>query len=94
MAVGLHVLRPARAGPSAHLLGQLGPLGIAGLRLACAGVLLLILIRPRPRDFTGQDLLACALLGVVTAGPDAAVHARRSRASRSAPPARWSSSAR
>jgi inner membrane transporter RhtA len=53
---------------SAHLLDQLGPLGIAGLRLAFAGVLLLILVRPRPRDFTGQDLLACGLLGVVTAG--------------------------
>src|SRR3984893_1822398 len=53
---------------SAHLLDQLGPLGIAGLRLAFAGVLLLILVRPRPRDFTGQDLLACGVLGVVTAG--------------------------
>jgi len=53
---------------SAHLLDQLGPLGIAGLRLAFAGAALLILVRPRPRDFTGQDLLACGLLGVVTAG--------------------------
>jgi inner membrane transporter RhtA len=53
---------------SAHLLDQLGPLGIAGMRLAWAGVLLLILIRPRPRDFAGPDLLACGLLGVVTAG--------------------------
>jgi inner membrane transporter RhtA len=53
---------------SAPLLGQLGPLGIAGLRLAWAGVLLLILVRPRPRDFTGPDLLACGVLGVVTAG--------------------------
>jgi inner membrane transporter RhtA len=53
---------------SAHLLNQLGPLGIAGLRLAWAGILLLILVRPRPRDFTGKDLLACTALGVVTAG--------------------------
>ena len=53
---------------SAHLLDQLGPLGIAGLRLAWAGVLLLILVRPRPRDFTRPDLLACGVLGVVTAG--------------------------
>src|SRR5258708_2821051 len=53
---------------SAHLLDQLSPLGIAGLRLAWAGVLLLILVRPRPRDFTGKDLLACGVLGVVTAG--------------------------
>jgi inner membrane transporter RhtA len=53
---------------SEHVLGQLGPLGVAALRLAWAGVLLLILVRPRARDFTGRDLLACAALGVVTAG--------------------------
>jgi inner membrane transporter RhtA len=53
---------------SVHLFGQLGPLGVAGLRLAWAGVLLLVLVRPRPGDFTGRDLLACGVLGVVTAG--------------------------
>jgi inner membrane transporter RhtA len=53
---------------SVHLFGQLGPLGVAGLRLAWAGVLLPVLVRPRPRDFTGRDLLACGVLGVVTAG--------------------------
>jgi inner membrane transporter RhtA len=53
---------------SVHLFGQLGPLGVASLRLAWAGVLLLAVVRPRPRDFTGADLLACAVLGVVTAG--------------------------
>jgi inner membrane transporter RhtA len=53
---------------SVHLFGQLGPLGVATLRLAWAGVLLLVLVRPRPRDFTGRDLLACGVLGAVTAG--------------------------
>jgi inner membrane transporter RhtA len=53
---------------SAHLLGQLGPLGVTALRLAWAGVLLLVLVRPRRRDFTGRDLLACCVLGAVTAG--------------------------
>jgi inner membrane transporter RhtA len=53
---------------SVHLFGRLGPLGTAGLRLAWAGVLLLVLVRPRPRDFTGRDLLACGMLGVVTGG--------------------------
>jgi inner membrane transporter RhtA len=53
---------------SVHLLGQLGPLGVAALRLAWAGVLLPALVRPRPRDFTGRDLLACGVLGAVTAG--------------------------
>ena len=41
---------------SVHLFSQLGPLGIADLRLASAGLLLLILVRPRPRKFTRKDL--------------------------------------
>ncbi|GAA0450324.1 EamA family transporter [Streptomyces olivaceiscleroticus] len=50
------------------LFGQLGALGAAGLRLGWAGVLLLILVRPRRRDFTHRDLLACTVLGAATAG--------------------------
>ncbi|GAB2725371.1 EamA family transporter [Kitasatospora kifunensis] len=53
---------------SVPLFAQLGALGTAGLRLAWAGVLVLLLIRPRPRDFAARDLLACAFLGLVTAG--------------------------
>ena len=53
---------------SVHLFGQLSPLGVAGLRLSWAGLLLPVLVRPRLRDFTRRDLLACAALGVVTAG--------------------------
>jgi len=53
---------------SVHLFDQLGPLGVAGLRLAWAGVLLLALVRPRLRHFTRRDLLACTMLGAVTAG--------------------------
>jgi len=53
---------------SVHLFGQLGPLGVTGLRLAWAGVVLLALVRPRLRHFTGRDLLACSVLGAVTAG--------------------------
>ena len=53
---------------SVHLFDRLGPLGTAGLRLAWAGVLLLVLVRPRLRGFTGRDLLACCVLGAVTGG--------------------------
>ena len=53
---------------SVHLFGQLGPLGVAGLRLIWAGIILLILVRPRPGNFTRPDLRACCALGVVTAG--------------------------
>jgi inner membrane transporter RhtA len=53
---------------SVHVFDLLGPLGVAGLRLVWAGLLLLVLVRPRPRDFTRRDLRACGTLGVVTAG--------------------------
>jgi inner membrane transporter RhtA len=53
---------------SVHLLGQLGPLGVAGLRLAWASVVFAVLVRPRLRHFSGRDLLACGALGAVTAG--------------------------
>jgi inner membrane transporter RhtA len=50
------------------MFDQLGPLAVAGLRLAWAGVLVVVLVRPRLRHFTGQDWLACSVLGAVTAG--------------------------
>jgi inner membrane transporter RhtA len=53
---------------SVHLFDQLGALGVAGLRLAWGGVLLVVLVRPRLRQFSRRDLLACGGLGVVTAG--------------------------
>ena len=53
---------------SVHLFGRLGPLGVTGLRLAWGGLLLMVLVRPRLRHFTGRDLLACGVLGAVTGG--------------------------
>lgn len=53
---------------SVGVLDQLGALSAAGLRMAWGGLLLLVLIRPRLRNFTARDLMACAVLGVVTAG--------------------------
>ncbi|MZD07057.1 EamA family transporter [Streptomyces sp. SID5785] len=50
------------------LFDRLSALGTAGLRLGWAGVLLLILVRPRRRDVTRRDLLACSVLGAVSAG--------------------------
>jgi len=50
------------------LIDQLGADGAGWLRLAWAAVLLLVLVRPRPADFTRSALLTCVLLGVVTAG--------------------------
>jgi inner membrane transporter RhtA len=53
---------------SVGLFDRIGPTGAAWLRLAWAGVLLLVLVRPRPSAFTRSGLLACVALGVVTAG--------------------------
>jgi inner membrane transporter RhtA len=53
---------------SVGLFDEIGPGGAAFLRLAWAGVLLLVLVRPRLSGFSRSALLACVALGVVTAG--------------------------
>ena len=53
---------------SVQLFGQVGPLGVAWLRLAWAGVILLVVVRPRPWRFRRPILLAAVALGAVTAG--------------------------
>jgi inner membrane transporter RhtA len=53
---------------SVGLFDSVGPEGAAWLRLAWAGVILLVLVRPRPSDFGRRGLLAAVALGVVTAG--------------------------
>ena len=53
---------------SVPLFSQVGPLGAVWLRLAWAGVILLIAVRPRPWRFRRPMLLAVIALGVVTAG--------------------------
>jgi inner membrane transporter RhtA len=53
---------------SVGLFDYVGPQGAAWLRLAWAGVILLVIVRPRPRDVGRRALVACVLLGAVTAG--------------------------
>jgi inner membrane transporter RhtA len=53
---------------SVGLLDRVGPEGAAWLRLSWAGVILLVLVRPRLRSFTRASLLTTVALGVVTAG--------------------------
>jgi inner membrane transporter RhtA len=52
---------------SVGMFDEVGPEGAAGLRLAWAGVLLLVLVRPRPSAFTRRGLAASVALGAVTA---------------------------
>jgi inner membrane transporter RhtA len=51
---------------SVGLFDDVGPDGAAALRLAWAGVLLLVLVQPRPSAFSRRGLVASAVLGVVT----------------------------
>ena len=50
------------------LMDGIGPAGVAWLRLAWAGTLMLLFVRPRPKSFTRSALLSCVLLGIATAG--------------------------
>src|SRR6478735_8813797 len=49
------------------LIDRVGVEGAAWLRLAWAGVLMLVIVRPRAAAFTRSTFLACVALGVVTA---------------------------
>ncbi|MEH3032609.1 MAG: EamA family transporter [Aeromicrobium erythreum] len=53
---------------SVALVDDLGAAGTAWLRLSWAGVLLLLLVRPRRGMIARRDLPAVAALGVITAG--------------------------
>lgn len=49
------------------LIDDIGVQGVAWLRLAWAGILLLVIVRPRRAAFTRRSFFMCVLLGVVTA---------------------------
>jgi inner membrane transporter RhtA len=53
---------------SVDLVDQVGATGAAWLRLFWAGVILLVVVRPRPSHFSREALRAGTALGVVTAG--------------------------
>ncbi|MFC5066161.1 EamA family transporter [Actinomycetospora atypica] len=53
---------------SVGLFDVLPPEGVAALRLVWAGLLLLVIARPRPSSFSRSSLGAAVALGVVTAG--------------------------
>lgn len=52
---------------SVGLIDRVGVTGAAWLRLAWAGVLFLVVVRPRRSAFTRRTFAACVALGVVTA---------------------------
>ena len=68
MAVGSMTCVQLGLALSVGLFSRVGPLGAAWLRLAWAGLVLLLVVRPRPSRFGRRGLLTAAALGVVTAG--------------------------
>jgi len=68
LALASMVLVQLGLAASVGLLDRVGPEGAAWLRLSWAGVILLVLVRPRLRSFTRASLLTTVALGVVTAG--------------------------
>lgn len=52
---------------SLGLIDHIGVEGAAWLRLTWAGILLVLVVRPRPSAFTRGTFLTCVVLGIVTA---------------------------
>lgn len=67
MALGAMVCVQLGLAVAVTLIDDIGVAGVAWLRLAWAGILLLIIVRPRRAAFTRNSFLMCVLLGVVTA---------------------------
>lgn len=68
MAVGSMLCVQLGLAASVGLFDDVGPEGAACLRLAWAGIILLLIVRPRRTTFSPAALRAGTALGVVTAG--------------------------
>lgn len=67
MALGSMVCVQFGLAIAVSLIDDIGVEGAAWLRLAWAGILLLVIVRPRRAAFTRNSFLMCVLLGIVTA---------------------------
>lgn len=67
LAVAAMALVQLGLAASVGLFDRIGAEGAAWLRLAWAGVLLLVVVRPRRSWYARSDLITCVLLGIVTA---------------------------
>lgn len=68
MALGSMLSVQLGLAASIGLVAHIGSAGVAWLRVASAGAILLVIVRPRPSSFTRSGFLACVALGVATAG--------------------------
>lgn len=68
MAVASMLCVQLGAAVAVTLIDRVGAEGAAWLRLAWAGVLMFVIVRPKPKSFTWASFRMCVVLGVVTAG--------------------------
>lgn len=64
LVIGSCLSLPFGAAVAAQLFPVLGPWGVTSLRVAIAAVLLLVIVRPRPRRWTREQWVAAVLFGV------------------------------
>ncbi len=64
LVIGSCLSLPFGAAVAAQLFPVLGPWGVTSLRVAIAAVLLVVIVRPRPRRWTRPQWLAAVLFGV------------------------------
>lgn len=64
LVIGSCLSLPFGAAVAAQLFPVLGPWGVTSLRVAIAAILLLVIVRPKPRKWTRQQWLAAVLFGV------------------------------
>lgn len=64
LVIGSCLSLPFGAAVAAQLFPVLGPWGVTSLRVAIAAVLLVVIVRPRPRKWTRAQWLAAVLFGV------------------------------
>src|SRR3984893_13992152 len=67
MAIGSMLCVQVGLAIAVTLIDRIGVEGAAWLRLAWAGVLMLVIVRPRIAAFTWATFRVCVVLGVVTA---------------------------
>lgn len=64
LVIGSCLSLPFGAAVAAQLFPVLGPWGVTSLRVAIAALLLIVIVRPRPRGWTRPQWLAAVLFGV------------------------------
>ncbi len=68
MAVGAMLCVQLGLAVAINLIDDIGAAGVTWLRLAWAALIFIVLVRPRPSDFSPSSFRATVLLGVVTSG--------------------------